>query len=310
MLCLLSGDEISTDESEKTKEQMKNTQPLISVLMPVYNAGEFLVEAIESILAQTYENWELLAVDGGSKDNSLEILKKYTRKDSRIKIIQNGNHQGIGHSLNLAIPQTKGDYIARMDADDISLPNRFEEQIKLLEKNPHLVACGGQAEMIDEKSQVFAEKRFPTDPKVLRQMIMKMIPLQHPILMARAKVLKKYRYLENLPTAEDVDMLFYLLSNGDLGNVNKTIYQYRKADNSNAYQNVKKTFYITFFTRLRAIKKYCYRPTISGVLISMAQFILISLLPSKLVISLFETLRYRRHFYSLRPKLSLQPALG
>ena len=287
----------------------KNTQPLISILMPIYNAGEFLVEAIESVLAQTYENWELLAVDGGSKDNSLKILEEYVKKDPRIKVLKNGNHKGIGHSLNLAIPQTKGDYITRMDADDISLPNRFEEQIKLLEKNPELVACGGQAEMIDESGYVFAEKRFPTDPKILRQMIMKMIPLQHPILMAQAKVFKKYRYLEDLPTAEDVDMLFYLLSNGDLGNVNKIIYQYRKADNSNAYQNVKKTFYITFKTRLRAIRKYGYRPTISGVLISLTQFILISLLPSKLVISLFEALRY---CYSsvLKPKPSLQPALG
>jgi len=286
-----------------------NKQPLISVLMPVYNAGEFLVEAIESILAQTYENWELICIDGGSKDNSLKILKEYAKKDPRIKLIKNGQHKGIGHSLNLAIPQAKGDYVARMDADDVSLSNRFEEQIKLLKENPNLVACGGQAEMIDKNGNVFAEKRFPTDPKKLRELIMKMIPLQHPILMARSYVFKKYRYLENLPTAEDVDMLFYLLSQGDLGNVDTIVYQYRKASNSNAYLNVKKTFYITFQTRFKAIKKYCYRPTIAGILISMAQFILISLLPSKLVVSLFEALRY---YYPsvLKPKLSFQPALG
>jgi len=293
----------------KSKEHMKNKKPLISILMPVYNAGGFLVKAIESILAQTYENWELLAIDGGSKDNSLEILKKYAKKDSRIKIITNGKHQGISHSLNLGIPKAKGKYIARMDADDVSLPNRFAEQIKLLENSPNLVACGGQAEMIDEKAHVFAEKRFPTNPKVLREMIMKMIPLQHPILMVRTKVFKKYRYLENLPTAEDVDMLFYLLSKGEISNVDQVVYQYRKASTSNAYKNVKKTFYITLKTRLAAIKKYGYRPTISGILFSIAQFILISLLPSKLVISLFETLRY---CYSsvLKPKLKFQPALG
>lgn len=271
---------------------MKTKQPFVSVIMPVYNAGDFLVEAIESIRLQTHSNWELICIDDSSTDDSLTILENYQKLDKRIKVYRNKTNKGIGYSLNRALKLAKGSLIARMDADDISLPDRFAKQVGLLLKRPTVVACGGQAAMIDRKGIIFAYKRFPTESKKLYEMIMRMVPIQHPIIMAKASSLKKYRYNEYVTTAEDVDMLFYLLNKGALSNVDSVIYKYRKSDTSNGYHNVKKTFYITFMNRFRAIEKYSYAPTVKGVLITLGQFLLVSVLPNKLVVNLFEAFRY------------------
>ena len=131
-----------------------------------------------------------------------------------------------------------------------------------------------------------------------------MVPIQHPILLARASVFKKYRYIEALTTAEDVDMLFYLLSQGDLGNVDTVIYKYRKSETSNGYHNVKKTFTITFFSRFKAIITYGYRPTVSGVITTLIQYPIVLMLPSKFVVKAFEAFRLQPPFWK-RPFLFL-----
>lgn len=290
-------------------KHIKTSKPLVSVIMPVYNACGYLVESLDSICNQSITNWELICINDASTDNSLAILKQYQKQDKRIKIYSNSVKMGISYSLNKAIGIAKGTYIARMDADDVSLPQRFEKQITLLKENPRLVACGGQAVMIDNKSAVFAYKSFPQDPKTLYNMIMSVVPIQHPILMAKAEVLKNYRYNENEKTAEDVDMLFCLLSKGDISNVNTIVYKYRKTDRSNGYHNVKKTFYITLRSRLVAIFKHGYRPTPKGILISLLQCIMVTLLPSKSVVTLFEAMRFEPPIWQRGILKFLQPAI-
>jgi len=269
-------------------------QPLISVIMPTYNASEYLSKAIESILWQTHTNWELICVNDGSTDNSLSMLKAFAKKDKRIKIYTNRTKRGIGYSLNKALKVTQGKFVARMDADDISLSDRLTKQLEFLNKNKEIVACGGQAEIIDSSDNIIAYKKFPTNPETLYKMIMKVIPLQHPLLMARSDVLKNYKYLENLSTAEDVDMLFYLLSRGKISNIDSVIYKYRKVTLSNGYHNVKKTFFITFLTRLNAILKYHYEPSFMGISISLFELAVVSILPSKLIVKVFEKIRFEQ----------------
>ena len=111
---------------------MTNTQPKISVLMPVYNCEKFLKKAIDSILNQTFDNFEYIIINDGSTDNTLNIIKSY--KDKRIKIINNSKNLGISRSLNKGIRQAKGEYIARHDSDDISDLNRFKLQLEYLGK--------------------------------------------------------------------------------------------------------------------------------------------------------------------------------
>ena len=111
---------------------MKN--PLVSILMPVYNSEKYLREAIKSILNQTFTNFELIIINDGSTDNSLKIIKSF--KDNRIKIIKNKGNLGLIKTLNKGIDLAQGKYIARMDADDIAMPKRLEKQIAFFNENP------------------------------------------------------------------------------------------------------------------------------------------------------------------------------
>ena len=113
---------------------------MISVIMPVFNAKLYLEESIESILNQSVKNFEFIIINDGSTDNSLDIIRQYKKIDSRIKVI-NQENQGVTKSLNVGIKISKGKYLARMDADDISVKNRFEEQIKWLEEYNYDFCC-------------------------------------------------------------------------------------------------------------------------------------------------------------------------
>ena len=164
--------------------------------------------------------------------------------------------------------------------------------------------------MIDRSGNIFAYKTFPTNPDKLYRMIMKVVPIQHPILMAHGRIMKNYKYPENVSTAEDVDLLFYLLKYGQLSNVNSIIYHYRKADSSNGYHNVKKTFYTTFKIRFLAMQKYGYRPHASGIFISSLEFIVVSLLPARAIVKLFEIMRFEPPFWSRSVFKFIQPTAG
>jgi glycosyltransferase involved in cell wall biosynthesis len=271
---------------------MKKGKPLISVIMPVKDAGEFVGRAVTSIVDQTYKNWEMIIVDDGSRDQTAKILKKMAKQDKRITVITNNTSRGIGACLNMTLKQARGTFIARMDGDDISLPNRFATQLAFLQKNPKVVAVGGQAQMIDGEGKIFALKHFPTDSKTLREMIMWVVPIQHPIMMARASAYKKCRYNESYKTAEDVEMFMQLLQYGEFANVSDTVYQYRKADTSNGYHNLKQTFYLTLLGRVEGILKYGYIPTIKGVIFTLSQLGVILLLPAKWIIRLYESRRF------------------
>lgn len=272
------------------KRQM-NQNPLISILMPVYNAGDFLVAAIESIRNQTLKDWEFIVIDDGSTDESYKILKKYAEKDPRIKIFKFKKNKGLAFALNLGLNKVHGKYLARMDADDISLPKRLEIQLKYLKKNPQAVAIGSQVKLINEKGDFIGYKKFPTDPKKIYQMMGTMMAIQHPTLLTYTKIVKKCPYA-NHTTAEDVSVFFKLLQYGIFLNTKEVLLKYRIRKNSNSLKNPKKTFYLTLKSRIKAVIDWGYKPTIPAVLINIAQFTLISLLPNNLIISLYKKIRF------------------
>lgn len=272
-------------------KKIQKYNPLISILMPVYNAGDFLVEAIESIRNQTLKDWELIVVDDGSTDKSIEILKKYAEKDSRIKVFKFKKNKGLAFALNYGLNKVHGKYLARMDADDISYPKRLETQLRYLIRNPKVVAVGSQVKLINEKGNFIGYKKFPTDPKKIYQMMGMMMSIQHPTLLTYTKLIKKCGYA-NHTTAEDVSMFFKLMQFGEFLNTKEVLLKYRIRKNSNSLKNPKKTFYLTLKSRIKAVIDWGYKPTIPAVLINIAQFILISLLPDNLVISLYEKIRF------------------
>lgn len=273
--------------------ERNSNRTLISVVMPAFNAEAYISEAISSILNQTYTNFEFIIIDDGSTDKTSTIISKYARKDSRIKVITLRVNRGLAYALNRGLDAAKGTYIARMDADDISLPTRFEEQISYLKKHKNVVAVGGQAELINKKGRIIGLKSFPNNPKTLYKLMFEAMPIQHPVLITYTKYMKQSRY-ENKTTAEDVSMFFKLLQFGDFGNIQNVIFQYRVHSDSNSLKNVKKTFILTIRSRIKAVIKYGYKPTIHGIFINIAQLIIVLLLPRKAVLKLYELWRLNK----------------
>lgn len=261
--------------------------------MPVHNEEQFLSESIDSILAQTYANFEFIIVDDGSTDTTPTILKKYARQDRRIKVITI-KKSGLAQALNIALAQAKGHYIARMDADDVSLPQRFEKQVAYLQKHTNIIAVGAQAELIDEYGQSLGLKSFPSQPKKLYEMMCVTMPIQHPLLMTYAHIMKKCSY-GNHSTAEDVSMFFQLLMHGDFSNVPQVLLQYRIRPQSNSLKDPKKTFLLTLKSRFKGVRDYGYKPSVYGILVNLAQAAVVFLLPNALILNLYQFWRFKKN---------------
>lgn len=169
-------------------------QPTISVILPAYNAERFLREAIDSILRQTYKDFELIILNDGSTDKTEEIALSYT--DARIRYVKNRQNLKLIKTLNKGIELARGKYIARMDADDISLPNRFEEEVKFLEKHPDLsvVSCYPYNIGMDGKFLGRSSYFCVTLPKACKFVSMFEPSICHPACMFRANAIRKYKY--------------------------------------------------------------------------------------------------------------------
>lgn len=270
-----------------------NLLPLVSVFMPVFNAATYVEKAVLSIQQQTYTQWELVIVDDLSTDGTWEILKKLARKDNKVKIYRNGKHRGVSGAANLGLPMCQGRYIARMDSDDIALPTRLAKQVKFLEKHTDVIAVGTQCQLINADGKTIGSKHFPTEPRQIRDMMFSSIPVQQPSMMIDTSMLPKnfVWYQETLNTAEEVELLFKLFKYGEVANLPEALLQYRIHSNNTSLKNPKKTFYFTAVARLNAVLLYGYKPTFKGVLISLAQLVVVSILPSKFIYPLYSWLR-------------------
>lgn len=270
----------------------KTTNPLISIVMPVYNPGSFLPQAIESILNQTYQNFEFIIVNDGSTDNSLKTIKSYSKIDKRIKVFNNPRNMGVSYTANLAISKAKGQYIARMDSDDIAFPDRLEKQLKFLQKHPKTIAVGGQCIIINENNQIIGNKKFPTDYQKLRQMIFWAIPMQQPSVMINTKLLPPnfVWYFANRPYGEDVGFIFRLLQCGQIANLPDFTLYYRTSPNSLLHRKLRETFNSTILSRLQAIREG-QRPTLFAIFYNIVQILAVNLLPAFLICEIWDRVR-------------------
>lgn len=160
--------EVVVDSGKLINVEIFKMNTVISVVMSVYNAEKYLDEALQSILNQ---NFEFIIINDGSTDKSLEIIEKYKYQDTRIVLISREN-RGLIASLNEGIELAKGKYIARMDADDISLPNRFEEQLKIMENDKEIVVCGSWINVFGENRKDKVSKYFEHDKQIKANLIM------------------------------------------------------------------------------------------------------------------------------------------
>ena len=208
--------------------------PLVSVIMSVYNAEKFLNSAIESITNQTFTDFEFIIIEDCSTDKTLEILREFKEKDNRIKIIQkekNEGPKGFIKNLNLGLNMAQGKYVARMDADDISLPERFQKQVLFLENNPEISMVGAQIDFINEKNEIIREKIGALEHEEIVNKMTSQIQLFHPVIMFRNHQNIKYR--EKFIYCEDYDLYLNLITQGKkLANINEKLLHYRILESS------------------------------------------------------------------------------
>ncbi|MFT6069520.1 MAG: glycosyltransferase involved in cell wall biosynthesis [Bacteriovoracaceae bacterium] len=207
---------------------MINNEPLVSVVMPVYNAEKYLGSAIESILNQSYKNLEIIIVDDASTDNSLSIIESF--KDPRIKIFKNKSNLKIVKSLNLGISKASGKFVARMDADDISHEDRVKKQVRFLQDNEEIDILGTNIWIIDENSQSQGKLlEYPTSPEVNKLLLAKYCVLAHPTVMFRKKIIEENAelYSADFPCAEDYELWLRLSKKYKISNLKEFLLWYR-----------------------------------------------------------------------------------
>ncbi|WP_242039003.1 glycosyltransferase family 2 protein [Acinetobacter baumannii] len=162
-------------------------QPLISVLIPVYNVEAFVNEAVLSICNQTYKNLEIIVVDDCSTDNTYNLVANLASIDSRIKLYKNSKNSKIVKTLNFALEQATGDFVARMDGDDISAPERLEKQLDFLIKNPQYFLVGSHVNTIDSNNNVIGRQEMPIKDEIINKTIKYASPVLH-IWLAKREV--------------------------------------------------------------------------------------------------------------------------
>lgn len=211
--------------------------PLISVIIPVYNREKFILEAISSILKQTIQSFEIIVIDDGSKDKSLELIRSY--KDPRIIIIENSENEGVSLSRNKALDRALGKYIAYMDSDDVSHPKRFEKQLKILESNPEINACGCWLQCFDSTSNIIKHKKYHEE--IQAQLILSN-SMSLGATMIEKEAFEKYRFDPAKLHVEDYDYWARSAWDCQFYNLQEVLYYYRAHNTqvSNLYLQIQR----------------------------------------------------------------------
>jgi glycosyltransferase involved in cell wall biosynthesis len=193
-------------------------KPLVSVVMPVFNGERFLRPAVESILGQTFGEFEFVIVNDGSTDTTASMLGGY--RDERIRIVDHKTNLGITRSLNEAILASVGNYVCRMDADDISLPPRLERQVAFLESHPDIALIGTNTVLIDGSGNVTGEEHYPETPSEVSRTIFRHNPFAHGSVMMRRRVLDECGlYSTRFRHNEDYDLWLRIVAIHPAGNL-------------------------------------------------------------------------------------------
>jgi len=290
------------------------SSPVISVILPVYNGEEFLQDAIDSILNQSFLDFELVIVDDGSKDRSLEIINSYT--DPRIKLVQNVSNLGLVGALNSGISVAKGRYLARQDADDLSHKDRLKLQYLSMEELGADICGTAWAQMNPDRS-ILSVKEIPLSEDTIFACLATTVPFPHGSVMMRSSFIKKHQLkYETIQIAEDYYLWIRFAQLGGLfSNINKCLYFYRLHPKS--LSSIKKNLYGHSAKQIRRIfvKQNVLRSTRvleklsknSDVIstLNYRETIYAAMLAYRLPFSKDSALKFLRIFFQAKMKLKL-----
>lgn len=285
---------------------MKQKEALISVIMPVYNAGNFLCEAIESILNQTTSNFELIIVNDASTDRSGKIIREYAKKyPTKIRAIHlkkniNGGGDAAG---NIGFALAKGEYIARMDSDDIADPRRLEKQVKYLQANQKIDVLGSCAYVINSQGEVMGEKNVPLTHKAILQEFFTFHPMIHPtVMMRRSSIMSKTLYSQELSSNNDYLTFYKLIMTGKrFANLPDKLLSYRLHGMNDSLLKLKRNFINSLRTRYIAVSQLGYKPSLLAVLKLISQCVAVFVLPERVAVEIYLLVRGIRKWSDYRP---------
>lgn len=261
--------------------------------MSVYNAEPYLEKAVTSVLSQTFRDLELICIDDGSTDNSLAILESLAKKDSRVRVFKNDRNRGIGYTATKLAKLAAGKFLAKIDADDIMLPDRLAKQVFFLKNNPSVVAVGGQCELIDTEGKSVGKKVLPTRPAAVYNQIYALNSMHQPTIMINRSLIPggELIYDNAVSPVDDYDLFFRLFKFGQLANLEDVVLKYRIYNTSSSMKNLKSTYEAIQKVRVRAVFEYGYRPTSGALIIAALQTLAVALFPSRLLFSMLNFVR-------------------
>ncbi len=265
------------------------TKPLVSVIMPVYNCESYLKLALDSIVNQTYSNLEIVVVDDCSSDNSWKIIQDYAKKDKRVKPYRNKENSKIVATMNFAIANSSGKYLARMDGDDEKIADAIESQVNFMEANSSVVVVGGTTEICDENMNTLNTRKYLTTDAEVRDKLFRFSPYAHGAIMMRASMVPVDPY--QLNWAEDYDLYFRLGRVGDFANLEKVVYRVRTHRASVSRTKARYQEKLTLFIRLKAVFEYGYTMKLSDKWYFFAQLATMYIMPTEFRFWLFNKIR-------------------
>jgi len=280
----------------KFKNKKTVINPLVSVIMPVYNAAEFLVEAIESILNQSYRNFEFLIVDDGSTDDSWKIIKKYQNKFPKLlktfRLKKNINAAGNG-AVNAVLPEAKGEFIARMDADDVAHPQRLEKQVNFLLEHPEIILVGTQAKVIDPKGKTIGKKSYPLVHEEIYKKYAEVHPIIHPSCMIQRTLLPNGNRLYEMRCGvnDDYYTFFRLLNYGKFANLPEYLLSYRIHKDNSSLKNLKEKYANISKIRKLAQEKFGYKVSLKAKALILLQDVLVNFIPEEMLVTVYLFIR-------------------
>lgn len=266
--------------------KLKN-KPLVSIVVPVYNAKKYLNKCLNSLYSQTYKNIEIIIVNDGSSDGSGEIIDSfYKRNRSNTVVLKNSEPSGFTGEIaaNQGIRIANGVYIARMDADDIAFPDRIEKEVNFLEKHKDYFLVSSSAEVIDESGKLIGRWDLGKNYNlILKKIFLTNSIVNSSILFRKSKIEKDFYKIKYPGFNDYYTWICYLSQGKKMHTLKNVLVKYRTSDSNSTRKNIKNTFILSLRIKNYAVKSKMLRPGFGDRFLIFLQKVLVTLLPSKII---------------------------
>jgi len=271
---------------------MHTKKPKVSIVMPAYNAEKYISAAIDSILDQTFRDFEFIIIDDASNDSTWKIISDYKKRDGRIIPLRNKTNLKICRTLNKGISKAKGLYVMRMDADDWSYPRRLAKMVRFLDSHNDYVMVGSAIDVCNDRLTFQYVREYPTADLNIRSLLKRYSPFCHAAVMYRRTcVIDAGLYNPQLVYSEDYDLYFRLANIGKLANIAESLLRVRFHAGSSTSQHIGQQARLTFYIKLKAAYEYGFKMNVVDKLHLLLHLFGVFIIPKSMMLFIFTVYR-------------------